>query len=71
MPDVAAVEIEAGRMAPLPDCLPYLGIAEKWATPPWELLEGTGPPRHWWIRAELTVEAARAEAERQKPRTKR
>lgn len=62
MPNVSAVEIEAGRMAPLPDFIPYLRAAERFHCPPWNLIDGHGPPKRWWMSATLLLAAAEADA---------
>lgn len=64
MPDVYAVEVAAGRAAPMPDFVPYLTAAGRLNCRPWELLERRGPPRRWWMGATLLLAAAEAEAQR-------
>jgi len=64
MPDVAHVEVEAGRAEPLPDFIGYLRAAERLNCTPWDLLEQKGPPRRWWMGATLLLASAESEAQR-------
>lgn len=64
MPDVHAVEVDAGRAEPLPDFLAYLNVADRWNCPPMQLVPGQGPPLHWWMRATLLLADAEGEARR-------
>jgi len=51
----------------------YLTQAEKWGTPPWELLDApNGPSREWWLhKASILAEGERLARERMEARAKR
>ena len=51
-------------MDPLPDFIGYLTAAERLHCSPWEILDGKGPPRRWWMNATLTLAAAESDAQR-------
>ena len=59
---MTSVEIESGRMQPLPDFIGYLRAAERLNCTPWDMLDGKGPPKRWWMAATMTLAVAETDA---------
>lgn len=55
-PDVAAVEIQAGRAEPFPDWIEVMGLAKRFGVAPWEV---GSIPQVWVMRARVMDEAER------------